>query len=140
MVRRDQDAIRAKAEADLLAAKVAAKARVTEWAGAERAKYITILPGQEMIYLAKEAEAVRFLDDPDPDLAGYPFLAGEIGITGDTAHQIAQIWLHMSGIWRAIAAQIEATRLGMAAEIDAADTFDQIAAVMDRCLSEAAVG
>ena len=92
-----------------------------------RGKYITVLPGQEMIYLAKEAEAVRYLaETPEPvTLGGYPMLAAEVGITAPTAYELAQLWVNMSALWRGIAAQIETARLGAIYQIEtAADTED----------------
>lgn len=108
----------------------AAKVRLNAWVATERAKYITVLPGQEMIYPAKEAEAIRYVADPDPVLTQYPFLSGEIGITAPDAYQIAQIWLHMSALWRSVAAQLEAIRLGLSASIDSAETAAEIEALL----------
>lgn len=115
--------------ADLETAKAAAIARVNDWAGRERAQHITIAPGQDMIYLAKEAEALRYLADPDPDPAEYPLIAAEVGVTAPDAYQIAQIWAQMAGMWRQVAAQIEAVRLGTIAQIEAAQTEAAVAAV-----------
>lgn len=110
--------------------KASARARVVAWAAAERTKYITVLPGQEMIYLAKEAEAVRFVADPAPDMAAYPFLASEIGVTATTPYELAQVWLFMSQAWRGAAAQIEQARLAALAQIEAALTIAEVEAVV----------
>lgn len=110
--------------------KTAARARVVAWAAAERTKYITVMPGQEMIYLAKEAEAVRFVADPAPDMADYPFLASEIGVTATTPYELAQVWLFMSQAWRGAAAQIEQARLAALAQIEAAVTIAEVEAVV----------
>lgn len=107
--------------ADLAAAKAAAIAQVNAWAGRERARYVTIAPAQEMIYLAKEVEALRYLADTDPDPADYPLIVAEVGVTAPDAYQIAQIWAYMAGLWRQVAAQIEAARLGTIAQIEAAE-------------------
>lgn len=109
--------------------KASARARVVAWAAAERTKYITVMPGQEMIYLAKEAEAVRFVADPAPDMADYPFLASEIGVTATTPYELAQVWLFMSQAWRGAAAQIEQARLAALAQIEAALTIAEVDAV-----------
>lgn len=108
--------------ADLAKAKRAAIAEVNAWAAAERVKHITIIPGQDMIYLAKEAEAVRWLAaDPAPaDLAGFPLIAAEVGITAETPWHLAQIWAQLGQIWRGMAAQIEAVRLGVIKAVEAA--------------------
>jgi len=137
-IRRSAEAIRAKEAADLEAAKASAKSKVATWAATERAKYMTVMPGQEMIYLAKEAEAYGYLTDPTPRPENYPFIAAEIGITAPDGYQIAQIWAHMSALWRDVAAQIEAVRLGLAAEIDAAGTAAEIETALDRLLPRGA--
>lgn len=115
--------------ADLETAKAAAIARVNDWAGRERARHITIAPGQDMIYLAKEAEALRYLADPDPAPADYPLICAEVGITAPDAYQIAQVWAYMSAMWRQVAAQIETLRLGTIAQIEAAQTEAAVAAI-----------
>ena len=115
--------------ADLAAAKSAAIAQVNAWAGRERGRHITIAPGQDMIYLAKEAEALRYLADPDPSPADYPLICAEVGVTAPDAYQIAQIWAYMSAMWRQVAAQIEAARLGTIAQIEAAQTEAAVDAI-----------
>lgn len=110
--------------------KMQAQARLFAWVEAERRLYVTALPGQEMIYLAKEAEAARFLVDPDPDMASYPFIAAEVGITAQTAWQVAQIWAFMATLWREVAAELEQTRLGLSAQIAAATTPAELADII----------
>lgn len=100
------------------------------WVEQQRQAYVTPLPGQEMIYLAKEAEALRYLNDPEPDLLNYPFISREIGITGDTGWQVAQVWAYMANLWRETAAQLEQTRLGLGAQIDAAATAAELNAII----------
>lgn len=100
------------------------------WIEEQRRSFVTVLPGQEMIYLAKEAEAHRFLADPDPDLAQYPFIQKEIGITAPTAYEIAQIWAWMAEFWRAAAADLEQARLGLAMQIQAAATKETVEAIV----------
>lgn len=114
---------------DLAAAKAAAIAQVNAWAGRERARHITIAPGQDMIYLAKEAEALRYLADPDPAPADYPLICAEVGVTAPDAYQIAQIWAQMAALWRQVAAQIETARLGTIAQIEAAQTEAAVSAI-----------
>lgn len=102
------------------------------WVEQQRQAYVTPLPGQEMIYMAKEAEALRFISDADPDMTTYPFISQEIGITAGTAYEIAQLWAWMGHFWRETAASIEKVRLGVAAEIEAAETKEQIDAALAR--------
>lgn len=100
--------------------KARAAARINSAASNLRSHYITAIPGQEMIYLAKEAEAVRYLAEAPETLDGYPLLAAEVGITAPTAYQLAQLWANMSALWRGVAAQIEAVRMTAIYAIEAA--------------------
>lgn len=106
--------------ADLEPYRVRARAKLTDQVRQMREPLVTSLPGQDMVYLRKEHEAGLYLQDPDPDMANYPLLEAEVGITAETAYQLAQLWLNMSQIWRTAAAQLERYRLGTLARIDAA--------------------
>ena len=122
-----QDMIAAK----LQAAKTAAIGRINAAAGDLRRSFITSIPGQEMLYLAKENEARLYIADPAPDMADYPLTAAEIGpgLTAPDAWSLAQIWLNMGAQWRAVGAQIETVRLGAVYAIEAAVDETEIAAI-----------
>lgn len=105
----------------LAAQQASAIAAVNAAAAVIRARLVTDLPGQEMLYLRKEAEARAFLADPDPDLALYPFLAAEVGATAPSADQVAQVYLNMAALWTGIGAALEALRLGAIAAIEGAE-------------------
>lgn len=117
---------------DLAKSKASAIAKVNGWAATVRAQHITAIPGQDMIYLAKEAEALRWLAaDPAPaDLSGFPLLAAEIGITAETPDQLAQLWVNLGELWRGLAAQIETARLGTIKVIAEADSEAAVAAAL----------
>ena len=110
----------------LATAKAAARARLSTTITAARSAVITVLPGQDMIYQAKEAEARAWIADPAPDLTNYPLLSAEIGLTAPDAHSLAQLWLNMAQLWRQAAAELEALRLGIGAAIDAAQTVEEV--------------
>lgn len=114
----------------LAQAKATARAALSAHIEAARAALITDLPGQSMIYLAKEAEARAWLADPMPDLADYPMLSAEVGITAPDADSLAQLWLNMAVLWRGAAAGLEALRLSTAAAIEAAGTVAEVDAAM----------
>lgn len=97
-----------------------------------RKTFVTDLVGQEMVYLRKEQEARAFIADPAPDLAAYPFISAEVGITppGGTALDVAQTYLAMSAQWQAIGAALEQIRLGAIGQIEAAATEDAITAAV----------
>lgn len=109
-------------------------ARINARTGEVRGRFITISPGQEMIYLGKEAEALRYLAEVQvsgaPDLSGFPFMAAEIGITAPTPLALAQLWVAMAAQWRQIGSVIEQARLGAVAGVEQATGAPAIAAAV----------
>lgn len=128
---RDLRTVEQKA-ADLDRARQAAIAAVNQWAGKQRMQFITDVAGQDMIYTAKEAEAIRWvLEQPDKsDMTEYPFIAAEIGVLAATPLEVAQIWINMAHIWRQEAARTEAIRVKANADIRAAETEDAIEVII----------
>lgn len=122
---------------DLTEARAAAAARINSAAGLARSKFVTEIPAQQMIYLAKESEARRYLAEPvEPvDLSSFPLISAEIGITGETAYQIATIWVFMAENWTQIAASIEAARLTGVNAVATAASLTQIDAAVSIALS-----
>jgi len=107
-----------------------ALASVREMVGTTRQAYITDLPGQDAIYQAKETEAKAYIDDPSPNMAGYPMLAAETGITAATPTELANLWITMGTQWRSVAAQVEAARMTANAAIGNAATVADIEAAL----------
>ena len=106
-------------------AKAQAVAQLNSAVAMVRGKYITVLPGQDMIYMAKEAEAVSYLAALPETLIDYPFLTKEVGITAPTAYELAQLWINMAALWRPVAAEIEGIRQStIQLIVAAADTED----------------
>ncbi|WP_417451273.1 hypothetical protein [Kordiimonas sp.] len=106
--------------------KSAAKAKVDAQASALRAAVLTNAAGQQMVYLAKEAEARAYLADTSPD---YPLLAAEIGITGGTLAEVAATVLTRADECRTALAALEAVRLTAKRQIDMASSAEAIEAV-----------
>ena len=100
--------------------KATAIARINAASGLARQQFITTCPGQDMIYIAKEREALAYLAAPTADLTAYPLLAAEIGVTAPTAWELAQVWANVSVYWRGVAARIEGVRMRAIAAIEAA--------------------
>lgn len=117
--------------AELAAAKALAVARINAASARLRAAWVTDIPGQDMLYLRKEAEAARWVSDPAPDLGRYPLIAAEIGITGQDGAQVAQVWLNMAAMWTAVAASLETARLGCIALAEAAGATEEALAAVD---------
>lgn len=122
IIKRNEAAI-LDARANLLNIKKAeAIAKVNEAVGKIRSRFITVLPGQDMIYQSKEAEAIRYLNaDPAPDnLTDYPFIQAEVGVLAESAYHVASIWAGMSEHWRGVAAGLESVRMTAINAIEAA--------------------
>ncbi|MDO9639697.1 MAG: hypothetical protein Q7J44_14245 [Pseudotabrizicola sp.] len=104
-----------------------------------RASMITDLPGQEMIYLRKEAEARAYVADPAPDMTNYPLMVREIGITAPTAGELAQVWLYMANQLMSVAGLLEAVRLSASALLEGATTEAEVDMVRDGLLAQMGV-
>jgi len=107
VIRRNPASLAKLASDKLAAAHAAAVAEINAWAAQERLAYITVMPGQDMIYMAKEAEARAYLVDGTIG----PLLSAEVGSTAPDAYQLAQLWVNLAALWRGVAAQIEGERL-----------------------------
>ncbi|ARE84995.1 hypothetical protein ROSMUCSMR3_03541 [Roseovarius mucosus] len=102
---------------ELNVCKAKAKDAVNKRMDQIRSRFITSIAGQSMIYMAKEAEALAYVAaTPEPNtVAGweqdYPFIAGEVGSTGSSAYEVAQVFLNLAAQWRDIGAQLEKARI-----------------------------
>jgi len=113
--------------------------RVDEITGSARLLFITDIPGQGMIYSAKEREAVQYLElDPlgtslivDPAL--FPFIFSEVGSTGGSSYEVAQVFINLSHQWRFIGSQLEQMRVGHKAQIGAATSLAAVDQVLVDC-------
>jgi hypothetical protein len=105
-----------------------ASAEVDRAAGSARARYITIVAGQEGTYIEKEKQAEQFR------AAGYPTKAiplmidGEAQASGLSAQQACDFILETRDGWLVVAARIELERRKGKVAIDAAKTAADIAA------------
>lgn len=98
----------------------AALTAIDDAAGAARARYITVAPGQEATYMIKEAHARAFkaAGYPAAAVAGYLMVEAEAKAMSGDAPSAEQIQAAADGIiaqadaWIAKAAQIEQVRIG----------------------------
>jgi hypothetical protein len=114
----------------VIAAKPGLKRRADEQAEQTRAQYVTTIWGQETVYLEKEAEAKAYtawdaLGDPPPT----PYLTAEAEATGQDLEALVALVMANSAAWRTLSVQIEAKRMRIKAQIDAAVTADDLRAV-----------
>ena len=118
-------------EQALAPVRASAVAEINSLVAITRARIITDLPGQQMIYLRKETEARAWIASPSPDLADYPLLAAEVGITAPDADQLAQIWLNQAYLWAdVLAPALERLRMTANGAVQAAKDASGIWAVV----------
>lgn len=103
------------------------KANIDAQAEIERGKYITPGSGQAMTYQAKAAEAMRFIETSG--VGEYPLLTAEVGVSGDTLADVANLVAYMYNQWLVIGGLIERARLQAKAQIDTAETNEDAEAV-----------
>jgi hypothetical protein len=78
--------------------KIAADQEITRRAADARAVYAS--PDKAAIYLEKRGEAERWMASGQPeDLADYPWMAQESGVTAPTSYQLASLWINLSMLW-----------------------------------------
>jgi hypothetical protein len=129
---------------DIAGLRTAGIARVNAAAGQVRARFVTLIPAQDMVYLDKGAEAQRFLSaypspedapeviDPDPAL-GFPWIAAEVGITAPSGFAVAQVYVQGAALSRQAGAAIDGVRLAAVRAIELAETPAEIAAAEAAC-------
>ncbi|WP_339816542.1 hypothetical protein [uncultured Paracoccus sp.] len=122
-----------QAAADLAYARTIAASRINETRGAARLRFITTLPGQDMVYIEKEREArdwvaARAESSNAPDPAEYPHLAQEVGSTAPDMDAVAQVYLNMAAMFRVFSAIIEGEAMAALNEIEAATTAEAVTA------------
>lgn len=106
--------------------KVTATNQVNRDCGVFRASVGTDIPFQAEVYAEKRDEAARYLKDPKPDLAHYPYLTGEAASTGVTVPELAGQIAGITVQWTAVSAKAEATRRGALVAIDGAQSVVEV--------------
>lgn len=126
LISRDFEALAATRHAKLTKKKSEAVDKVNQLASIARKNYVTDIPGQEMLYMAKEFEAIKYIASGTTDLSEYPLIAAEVGITAPSAYELAQLWVNLGSVWRSIAAQIENKRMSIISSISSSQTENDI--------------
>lgn len=114
----------------------ACHAKIDVAAGAARARYITVAPGQEGTYLEKRRQADEFASYGFVGAAP-SYVAAEATATGLTTQQAAELILAQAAAWDVKGAQIEQARRGWKLaiagstnrEADLRDALSEIAAL-----------
>jgi len=95
--------------------------QIDEAAGAFRQHFITDVPGQELTYLRKEAEA---RDQTSGGAGPWPMLEAEAAATNKTLAELAAEVVARADAWVALGAKIEAARQGAKQAVAASETED----------------
>lgn len=114
---------------ELQLARLAAVAAINSLSAEVRRHYVTDIPGQDALYLLKEAEARAWVASADPAPAQFPLISAEIGITAPSGDEVAQVYLNLAALYVAAAAQLETARLGHIAMAEAAPDATAAAAI-----------
>lgn len=108
--------------------KYEAEGAIDAAADAVRARFAT--PNMHQIYSDKRSEAERYLkslaEGNDPDMADFPYLSAEIGITAATAAELASLWIYMNQQWQTVASFIEQIRIASKAQVRDSASQSQI--------------
>ena len=118
-------------EIDLDAAKASACAALDAAAETLRQTVLTPGAGQMAAYQTKEAQATALLQDPTPSEAEYPDIFNEIGVTADSAAEVAAAVLAAAEKWRDFGRRIERARLVAKRAVQAAVDAPGIIAARD---------
>jgi len=110
-----------------------AEAETNALIGRSRALFLTNIPFQETTYVTKRAEAVELLamaaEPTDPTI--FPFLYAEVGITGATITDVAQVVLNLSYQWTLLGSNMEKLRMAASVQFTTAQTRDEVTAAKD---------
>lgn len=88
-------------------------------------------PGKDGVYLSKQTEAAAWLAAGSPDdLANYPYIKAEVGITSATAAELVALWQAMSNAWALASAEIERIEMTAKASIKTAKTHEAVTEVL----------
>lgn len=108
-------------QTDLTQVEATLLTKIDNEAGAFRKRFITDVPGQQAVYLAKEQEALKWTPLSPP--GGAPYLEAEAGVRGISMAQMAAMILSISSNWKALSVAIEAQRIAAKGAVTAADTL-----------------
>lgn len=106
--------------------------KVDNKAASVRARFAT--PGKHQLYADKRDEAVRYLAAAKgqnvPNLADYPFLEAEVGVSAASPRDLAELWIAMDRTWKKVAAGIEKLTISAKIRIRSARSQAEIDSVI----------
>ena len=105
-------------------------------AEAEQRRNAVLTPGsgQMAAYQAKERQARALLQDDNPTEGEYPDIFSEIGITADSAGEVAMAVLAAAEKWRAYGRQVERARLTVKKAVRQAEDVEGVIAAKNKAV------
>lgn len=99
-----------------------------------RLLFVSDIPGQSAVYVAKNEEAIQLLtaysfDDEIP-LSDFPLIASEVGVTAATAWDVAQVFANLNLLWRHAAGAVDGACFRAEAAVNQATTPGAVEAVV----------
>jgi len=99
--------------------------------GEIREKYITLVPGQELVYAQKNLEVIRYSSDLTPAGSNYPYIQSEADATGKTLNQAYNVIRTINQTWTTVSAQLEGIRRHAVVDVVNAINGAEIQAAVD---------
>ena len=112
-------------------ARAHAKYLVNLEVGQERAKYITVIPGQDGVYKQKQTEAELYQADNTIADIEIPHIVREVGITAPDKASVAAVILGLADYWIDKSAAFEEVRLNYQALMDSTTTVSEVDTTME---------
>ena len=125
----------ARLDERLNSVKSAAHDAIDKAAGDARARYITVAPGQEVTYLAKEREARDFASG---GTGPWPILEAEAAALGIAVADLAALVIQTADAWWPKAAAIEAARRAGKESVNAATSVAAVHAAQAAAIAQLA--
>jgi hypothetical protein len=115
---------------ELVSAQQAASASIKQQAQKARGQWST--PGKDGVYLEKLHQADEWETAGSPeDLAAYPYIEAEIGVTANTAGELVALWRQRRQLCAQAGAAIERIEKEVLKAIASATTFSEIQGAID---------
>lgn len=130
---------------DIEELRASAREQIHQIVGELRRQFITVIPGQEMIYTVKEAEAKAIQEliasGVTPDPIEFPFLQAEVELRTELEDLVdaSAFILAQASILRSVGAPLEKIRLGAIMQINLAQTPEEVSTAIEMALEQIAL-
>lgn len=107
-------------------------------AGVARLRYITDVPGQQVVYLSKREQAVAYLAAHalDAEAVVPPYIEAEAAALGVSGATLAQQVVDIAAVWEGeLSPAIEAARIGGKAAVEAAEDLAAVETARDAAVA-----